>query len=85
MSRAVTPSSVEVRFLSLPPPNTAPGLHAGTGFGLCGIPETLIEALSRRKDVQGITAVSNNAGAKDLGLGTFSAAIERVAWLTATQ
>lgn len=41
------------------------------GFGLCGIPETLIEALSRRQDVKNITAVSNNAGAKDLGLGTY--------------
>jgi len=38
------------------------------GFGLCGIPETLIEALASRKDVKDITAVSNNAGAKDLGL-----------------
>ncbi|PCH38156.1 succinyl-CoA:3-ketoacid-coenzyme A transferase [Wolfiporia cocos MD-104 SS10] len=38
------------------------------GFGLCGIPETLIEALARRSDVKNITAVSNNAGAKDLGL-----------------
>ncbi|KZT11307.1 3-oxoacid CoA-transferase [Laetiporus sulphureus 93-53] len=38
------------------------------GFGLGGIPETLIEALSRRPEVQNITAVSNNAGAKDLGL-----------------
>ncbi|CCM02065.1 uncharacterized protein FIBRA_04141 [Fibroporia radiculosa] len=38
------------------------------GFGLCGIPETLIEALARRQDVKNITAVSNNAGAKDLGL-----------------
>ncbi|KAI0748319.1 3-oxoacid CoA-transferase [Daedaleopsis nitida] len=38
------------------------------GFGLCGIPETLISALTRRTDVQGLTAVSNNAGAGDHGL-----------------
>ncbi|KAL1408086.1 hypothetical protein Q8F55_004886 [Vanrija albida] len=34
------------------------------GFGLCGVPTTLIEALAARKDaVKGITGVSNNAGA----------------------
>ncbi|TXT13271.1 hypothetical protein VHUM_00638 [Vanrija humicola] len=34
------------------------------GFGLCGVPTTLIEALAQRKDaVKGITGVSNNAGA----------------------
>ncbi|KZT68165.1 3-oxoacid CoA-transferase [Daedalea quercina L-15889] len=38
------------------------------GFGLCGIPETLIEALSRRTDVKDLVAVSNNAGNKNLGL-----------------
>ncbi|KAG1748945.1 uncharacterized protein EDB91DRAFT_1235494 [Suillus paluster] len=38
------------------------------GFGLCGTPETLITALSRRKGVHGLTAVSNNAGSSDLGL-----------------
>lgn len=42
---------------------------SSTGFGLCGIPETLIKALSQRTDVKDIVAVSNNAGAKDLGLG----------------
>ncbi|GJE95159.1 3-oxoacid CoA-transferase [Phanerochaete sordida] len=39
------------------------------GFGLCGTPDTLIEALSRRKDVEKITAVSNNVGSGELGLG----------------
>ncbi|KAF8522262.1 3-oxoacid CoA-transferase [Hysterangium stoloniferum] len=39
------------------------------GFGLCGTPDTLIQALSRRKDVQKLTAVSNNAGVGNLGLG----------------
>ncbi|EMD38351.1 hypothetical protein CERSUDRAFT_113511 [Gelatoporia subvermispora B] len=38
------------------------------GFGLCGVPETLLKALAKRKDVKNITAVSNNAGAMDLGL-----------------
>ncbi|KIJ44061.1 hypothetical protein M422DRAFT_60201 [Sphaerobolus stellatus SS14] len=39
------------------------------GFGLCGTPDTLIKALSNRPDVQNITAVSNNAGSGQLGLG----------------
>ncbi|KAH9951886.1 3-oxoacid CoA-transferase [Amylocystis lapponica] len=38
------------------------------GFGLCGVPETLIKALTKREDVKNITAISNNAGARDLGL-----------------
>ncbi|MEM7228095.1 MAG: CoA transferase subunit A [Planctomycetota bacterium] len=38
------------------------------GFGLCGIPEQLIIAL-RDSGVTGITAVSNNAGVDDWGLG----------------
>ena len=38
------------------------------GFGLCGIPENLIAALVG-KGVTGITAVSNNAGVDDFGLG----------------
>lgn len=33
------------------------------GFGLCGVPNTLIEALSKRSDVKDLTGVSNNAGA----------------------
>lgn len=40
-----------------------------TGFGLSGIPETLLKALAKRTDVQDLIAVSNNAGAGDLGLG----------------
>lgn len=40
------------------------------GFGLCGTPDTLIEALAKRKDVEKITAVSNNVGSGELGLGT---------------
>jgi len=38
------------------------------GFGLCGIPETLIEALVR-KGVRNLTTISNNAGVDDFGLG----------------
>merc|ERR1719174_994919 len=38
------------------------------GFGLCGIPENLIAALVR-KGIGGLTAVSNNAGVDDFGLG----------------
>ncbi|HSM10731.1 MAG TPA: CoA transferase subunit A [Lysobacter sp.] len=38
------------------------------GFGLCGIPETLIEAL-RDSGVKGLTAISNNAGVDGFGLG----------------
>ncbi|MAJ45935.1 MAG: succinyl-CoA--3-ketoacid-CoA transferase [Planctomycetes bacterium TMED75] len=38
------------------------------GFGLCGIPEELIIAL-RDSGVVGLTAVSNNAGVDDWGLG----------------
>eukprot|EP00924_Labyrinthula_sp_SR-Ha-C_P004068 maker-scaffold_3-snap-gene-13.40-mRNA-1 protein AED:0.09 eAED:0.09 QI:161/1/1/1/1/1/3/72/516 len=38
------------------------------GFGLCGIPENLIKAL-RNKGTKNITAVSNNAGVDDFGLG----------------
>ena len=38
------------------------------GFGLCGIPELLIEAL-RDSGVKQLTAVSNNAGIDGVGLG----------------
>ena len=38
------------------------------GFGLCGIPQTLIEAV-RDSGVTGLTCVSNNAGIDDAGLG----------------
>ena len=38
------------------------------GFGLCGIPETLIEAI-RDSGVKGLTIVSNNAGIDAAGLG----------------
>ena len=38
------------------------------GFGLCGIPETLIMAL-RESGVRNLTVVSNNAGVDGIGLG----------------
>src|SRR5512141_2405079 len=38
------------------------------GFGLCGIPENLIQALVDR-GVKNLTCVSNNAGVDDWGLG----------------
>jgi 3-oxoacid CoA-transferase subunit A len=38
------------------------------GFGLCGIPEALIAAL-RDSGVKNLTAVSNNAGVDEFGLG----------------
>lgn len=41
---------------------------AAGGFGLCGIPETLIDGLVK-SGVRNLTAVSNNAGIDDFGLG----------------
>jgi 3-oxoacid CoA-transferase subunit A len=38
------------------------------GFGLCGIPAVLIDAI-RDSGVKGLTIVSNNAGIDDVGLG----------------
>src|SRR5215218_2382262 len=38
------------------------------GFGLCGIPETLIQAI-RESGVKDLTVVSNNAGIDGVGLG----------------
>ena len=38
------------------------------GFGLCGIPEVLIEAL-KESGAKGLTVVSNNAGVDGVGLG----------------
>jgi 3-oxoacid CoA-transferase subunit A len=38
------------------------------GFGLCGIPEALINAI-RDSGVKGLTVISNNAGVDGLGLG----------------
>ena len=38
------------------------------GFGLCGIPERMIDALKESK-ITNITAISNNAGIDGAGLG----------------
>lgn len=38
------------------------------GFGLCGIPENLIEAV-RRKGTRNLTVISNNAGVQGFGVG----------------
>lgn len=39
------------------------------GFGLCGIPENLFEAVSLNKSINNLTLVSNNAGVNDFGVG----------------
>ena len=38
------------------------------GFGLCGIPENAIAEMVRR-NINGLTCISNNAGVDDFGLG----------------
>ena len=43
-------------------------LMAVGGFGLCGIPEALIDAL-RDSGVQNLSVISNNAGVDGFGLG----------------
>ncbi|CAO1630532.1 unnamed protein product [Parajaminaea phylloscopi] len=40
-----------------------------SGFGLCGTPDTLIDAISRNPAIKQLTCVSNNAGSGDRGLG----------------
>ena len=42
-------------------------LMAG-GFGLCGVPETLIDAV-RKSGAKDLTFISNNAGVDGIGLG----------------
>jgi len=39
------------------------------GFGLCGVPDTLIDEVIQKPEITGITAVSNNAGTDTSGLG----------------
>src|SRR5579863_4254444 len=41
---------------------------AAGGFGLCGIPENLIQALVD-SGIKGLTIVGNNAGVDDFGMG----------------
>lgn len=39
------------------------------GFGLCGVPDSLINELEKRPEIKDLTAVSNNAGTDGKGLG----------------
>ena len=39
------------------------------GFGLCGVPDTLIKALNKQPEKKDLTVVSNNAGVEDGGVG----------------
>jgi 3-oxoacid CoA-transferase len=39
------------------------------GFGLCGIPENLFQAMSEKTSINNLTIVSNNAGVSDFGVG----------------
>ncbi|KAK7931974.1 hypothetical protein PG985_002686 [Apiospora marii] len=39
------------------------------GFGLCGVPDTLINEVLAKPEITGLTAVSNNAGTDTSGLG----------------
>ena len=39
------------------------------GFGLCGVPDSLINAVEARPDIKGLTVASNNAGVVGSGLG----------------
>ncbi len=39
------------------------------GFGLCGVPDTLIDEVLKKPEIKGLTAVSNNAGTDTSGLG----------------
>lgn len=39
------------------------------GFGLCGIPEKCIAALSAKPEIKDLTCISNNAGVDGFGLG----------------
>ncbi|KAF3908407.1 hypothetical protein ABW21_db0200976 [Orbilia brochopaga] len=49
-------------------------VHSGStilvgGFGLCGVPDSLINELEKRPEIKDLTAVSNNAGTDGKGLG----------------
>ncbi|KAJ2895306.1 coenzyme A transferase [Zalerion maritima] len=39
------------------------------GFGLCGVPDTLIDEVLKKPEITGLTAASNNAGTDTSGLG----------------
>ncbi|KAL5605996.1 hypothetical protein BROUX41_006211 [Berkeleyomyces rouxiae] len=40
------------------------------GFGLCGVPNTLIDAIEKSPEIKGLTVVSNNAGTDTDGLSS---------------
>lgn len=49
-------------------------MHSGStllagGFGICGVPDTLINTVHANRSITGLTAVSNNAGIEGSGLG----------------
>ncbi|KAK5725677.1 hypothetical protein LTR15_003867 [Elasticomyces elasticus] len=46
------------------------------GFGLCGVPDTLINAVEKKPNITGLTAVSNNAGVPGSGLGKLLASTQ---------
>lgn len=39
------------------------------GFGLCGVPDTLLNAVEARPDITGLTVISSNPGTDTVGLG----------------
>lgn len=42
------------------------------GFGICGIPHSMIMAISRNQDIKDLTWVANDIGLKDVGAGYLS-------------
>ena len=42
------------------------------GFGVCGVPENLINALSEREEVKDLTVITSNAGLDDFGAGVLA-------------
>lgn len=39
------------------------------GFGVCGVPENIVNALAEHDSTNELTIVSNDAGLKDIGVG----------------
>ena len=82
INKSTSPSSSAFKFqlIKCPPPvypsateaikdlKSDSTLLAG-GFGLCGVPDTLINALHSKPSIRNLTAVSNNAGVDSSGLG----------------
>ena len=46
------------------------------GFGLSGAPDTLLQAITRRKDLQGLEVVTNNLGTPNGGVGVLAASLQ---------